>query len=211
MWESVHWLGHASFRIDGAQVIYIDPWKVKEAKPADLILVTHAHFDHFSTEDIARISGPNTVVVCPAACAEALSGDVRVIAPGESLQVGDVLIEAVPSYNTDKAYHPRADANVGYIVEVVGDVAHTRGRRIYHAGDTDLIPEMSEVRCDVALLPVGGTYTMNADQAAQAAARIRPKAVVPMHWGGIVGSDEDVQRFRNNVPEGIEVVILEPE
>jgi len=207
MLEGIHWLGHASFRIDGAQVIYIDPWKLKQPKPADLILVTHAHFDHLSPEDIAKISQPGTVVVCPASCADAVSGDVRVIAPGESLRVGDVLVEAVPSYNVDKPNHPKAAGNVGYIVEVVGDVAQPRGQRIYHAGDTDLIPEMSQVRCDVALLPVGGTYTMNAEEAAQAVARIKPKAVVPMHWGDVVGSKRDVERFKRGVPEGVEVVV----
>jgi len=204
MWENLHWLGHASFRIDGPQVIYIDPWKLREPMPADLILITHGHHDHLSTGDIASISGPNTVVVCPAACAEALQGGVRVIAPGQSLRVGDVLIEAVPSYNTDKPNHPKAAGNVGYIVEV-------EGQRIYHAGDTDLIPEMSQVRCDLALLPVGGTYTMDAGQAAQAAERIRPKAVIPMHWGDIVGSHEDALRFQSLVPEGIEVLLLEPQ
>jgi len=130
MWESIHWLGHASFRIDSTQTIYIDPWKLKGKKPADLILVTHDHGDHLSPDDIAKISQPGTVVVCPASCAQAISGDVRVIAPGESLRVGDVLVEAVPSYNVDKPNHPKAAGNVGYILEVVGDVAKPRGQRI---------------------------------------------------------------------------------
>jgi len=220
MWENVHWLGHASFRIDEAQVIYIDPWKLKQAKPADLILVTHGHGDHLSLADIARISQPDTVVVCPPSCAPALRGasapalqgagadailgHVRVIAPGESLRVGDVLVEAVPSYNTNKPNHPKAAGNLGYIVEVAG-------QRIYHAGDTDLIPEMSQVRCDLALLPTGGTYTMDAKEAAQAVARIKPKAVVPMHWGDIVGSKRDVERFKRGVPDDVEVLVLQEE
>jgi len=212
MWENVHWLGHASFRIDEAQVIYIDPWKLKQAKPADLILVTHGHGDHLSLTDIARISQPDTVVVCPASCApalrdagaDAISGDVRVIAPGESMRVGDVLVEAVPSYNTNKANHPKAAGNLGYILEVAG-------QRIYHAGDADLIPEMSQVRCDLALLPMGGTYTMDAQEAAQAAALIKPKAVVPMHWGDIVGSKGDVERFKRGVPDDVEVLVLPEE
>lgn len=133
-----------------------------------------------------------------------LSGDVRIIAPGESLRVGEVLVEAVPSYNVGKPYHPKDAGNLGYIVEV-------GGRRIYHAGDSDLIPEMSAVRCDVALLPMGGTYTMDAEEAARAVERIGPKAVVPMHWGDIVGSPEDVERFVRLVPEGVEAAVIERE
>lgn len=204
MLEGIHWLGHASVRIDDDVVIYIDPWKITDEKPADLILVTHGHHDHLSLEDIDRLSTPETVIVCPASCAEDLSGDVHTISVGDSLQVGEVSIEAVPSYNTDKPNHPRVAGNVGYIVEV-------GGRRIYHAGDTDLIPEMDDIRCDVALLPAGGTYTMDADEAAQALSHIEAHVAVPIHWGEIVGSEEDAQRFKDQAPEEVEVVILEGE
>lgn len=204
MIEGIHWLGHASFRIDDAVVIYIDPWKLKQAKPADLILVTHAHFDHLSAGDIAKITKPGTVIVCPASCADKLSGDVRIMAPGDKLRVGEVNIEAVPSYNTNKPNHPKQAGNLGYIVEV-------GGRRIYHAGDTDLIPEMANMRCDVALLPIGGKYTMDASEAAQAVERIKPKAVVPMHWGDLVGSAQDVERFKQRVPKGVSVEVLKAE
>jgi L-ascorbate metabolism protein UlaG (beta-lactamase superfamily) len=202
--ENIHWLGHASFRIDNAQVIYIDPWKLKTFKPADLILVTHAHHDHFSPDDIKKIAGPETVIVCPFDCAGQVPGQVRSIAPGQAIQVGDVRVEAVPSYNTNKPNHPKEHGNVGYVVEV-------GGQRIYHAGDTDVIPEMADVRCDVALLPVGGTYTMNAEEAAQSLAQIRPKMAVPMHWGGVVGSQADADRFKRDAPQGVEVVILREE
>lgn len=204
MLENIHWLGHASFRIDNAQVIYIDPWKLKTFKPADLILVTHAHHDHFSPDDIKKIAGPETVIVCPFDCAGQVPGQVRSIAPGQAIQVGDVRVEAVPSYNTNKPNHPKEHGNVGYVVEV-------GGQRIYHAGDTDVIPEMADVRCDVALLPVGGTYTMNAEEAAQSLAQIRPKMAVPMHWGGVVGSQADADRFKRDAPQGVEVVILREE
>lgn len=204
MLEGIHWLGHASFRIDDAVVIYIDPWKLKQAKPADLILVTHAHFDHLSVGDIAKIAKPGTVIVCPASCADKLSGDVRIMAPGDKLRVGEVSIEAVPSYNTNKPNHPKQAGNLGYIVEV-------GGQRIYHAGDTDLIPEMVNLRCDVALLPIGGKYTMDAVEAAQAVERIKPKAVVPMHWGDVVGSARDVERFKQRVPKGVTVEVLKAE
>ncbi|OGO05547.1 MAG: Zn-dependent hydrolase [Chloroflexi bacterium RBG_13_56_8] len=204
MLEGIHWLGHASFRIDGDVIVYIDPWKLKSAVPADLILVTHGHYDHLSVSDIARISKDDTVIVCPTSCVRSIPGDVRTIAPGQSMRVRGVLIEAVPSYNTNKPNHPRSAGNVGYIVEV-GD------RRIYHAGDTDLIPEMSQIRCDVALLPVGGTYTMNAKEAVQAVERIKPQVVVPMHWGDIVGSRGDVERFASLVSEDIQVEVLPQE
>lgn len=203
MLSGIYWLGHASFRIEDAVTIYIDPWKLKKGPAADLILVTHGHHDHCSPQDIAKISKPGTVIVCPASCAGELKGDVRTIAPGQTLQVGQVTIEAVPAYNSGKPYHPKQAGNVGYIVEV-------GGRRIYHAGDTDLISEMDAIRCDVALLPIGGTYTMNAEEAAQAVQRIKPKTVVPMHWGDIVGSKGDVVRFQKLVPKDVEVVVLQP-
>ena len=204
MLTGIHWLGHASFRIDGDPVVYVDPWKLGEAMPADIVLVTHGHHDHLSVDDIARISKPSTIIVSAAPCAKSLQGDVRPMAPGDSLTLGTVTIEAVPSYNTDKPNHPKSAGNVGYIIEI-------DGRRIYHAGDTDLIAEMSGVRCDIALLPMGGTYTMNAEEAAEAAVRIHPGIVVPMHWGEIVGSSEDVARFTELVPEDIEVVVMKVE
>ncbi|MFH1084564.1 MAG: MBL fold metallo-hydrolase [Chloroflexota bacterium] len=205
MLQGVHWLGHASFRIeDGGVVIYIDPWKLQGGKPADLILVTHVHQDHLSPADIAQIAQPSTVYVCPPACAEQLSGDVRVLAAGRAVQIGTVRVEAVPAYNPGKRYHPQKAGYVGYVVEV-------GGRRIYHAGDTDVIPEMDGIRCDVALLPMGGTYTMNADEAAQAVARMRPKVVVPMHWGDIVGQRSDVDRLATLLPPEVQLVVLTPE
>jgi L-ascorbate metabolism protein UlaG (beta-lactamase superfamily) len=204
MLDNIHWLGHASFRIDADRVIYIDPWKLKNPVPADLILVTHAHHDHLSTEDIAAIAGDDTVIVCSPACAQQVTGDVRPVSPGDSLMVGDVRIEAVPSYNTNKPNHPRDAGNVGYIVEVAG-------QRIYHAGDTDLIPEMADIRCDVALLPVGGKYTMDAKEGAEALSRIQTKVAVPMHWGSIIGSERAAETFQRLSPPEVEVVIMEAE
>lgn len=208
--ERLDWLGHASFRLNGPPTIYFDPWKLKgELGQADIILISHEHSDHCSPEDVKRISGPGTVVVASPGAAEKLRGHVRALRPGERTTVGEVEIEAVPAYNVNKfhspgvPFHPKEAEHAGYVVAVEGE-------RLYFAGDTDHIPEMADIACDVALLPVGGTYTMTAEEAAQAAADIGPKVVVPMHWGsGIVGTRADAERFRS-LYDG-EVVILEAE
>ncbi|HHX43109.1 MAG TPA: MBL fold metallo-hydrolase [Chloroflexi bacterium] len=204
MLEGINWLGHASFCIEGEWTIYIDPWKISDGPPADLVLVTHQHHDHLSPADIAKVRTPDTVVVCPQVCAGQLEGSVRLVKVGQTVVIGPVTVEVVPAYNTNKPNHPKEAGHVGYVVTV-------GGRRIYHAGDTDLIPEMDDIHCDVALLPIGGTYTMDADEAAQALERIKPQVAVPMHWGDVVGSKEDVERFRRQAPEGVRVEVLKAE
>jgi L-ascorbate metabolism protein UlaG (beta-lactamase superfamily) len=194
----LHWLGHASFRLDGPPTVYFDPWQLKGKPPqADVVLVSHEHQDHCSPEDIKKVTGPGTVIVASAEAAQRLSGDVRHVSPGDRIQIGELEIEAVPAYNVNKfrapgvPFHPREAGHVGYVVTI-------QGERLYFAGDTDHIPEMSNLQCDVALLPVGGKYTMDAEEAAQAAKSIGPRVVVPMHWGsGVVGTLADVERFRS--------------
>ena len=200
----LHWLGHASFRLDGPPTIYLDPWRLKGRLPqADVILISHDHHDHCSPDDVKRISGPGTVIVANATAAKKLRGDVRALRPGERTTVGEVEIEAVPAYNVVKSYHPRQAGHVGFIVTVGGE-------RLYFAGDTDRIPEMVDITCDVALLPVGGNYTMDAAEAAAAAADIEPRVAVPMHWGaGVAGTRDDAERFRS-LYDG-QVAILEAE
>jgi L-ascorbate metabolism protein UlaG (beta-lactamase superfamily) len=208
--ERLHWLGHASFRLDGPPTIYFDPWNLKGPLPqADIVLISHEHHDHCSPEDVARISGPGTVIVASTGAVPRLRGDVRALRPGERTTVAEVEIEAVPAYNVDKfrspgvPFHPQEAGHVGYVVTV-------EGARLYFAGDTDHVPEMANIRCDMALLPVGGTYTMDAQEAAQAAADIGPQVAVPMHWGaGVVGTRRDAERFRD-LYDG-KVAILEPE
>ena len=202
MIEKISWLGHSSFKIADGKLIYIDPRKLGRAEPADIILVTHSHRDHCSPQDVAKLQKEGTVLVTVADCAGEFRGDVRIVKPGDSLQIDGVTIEAVPAYNIDKPNHPRAAGWVGFIIEMGGS-------RIYHAGDTDLIPEMDEIKADIALLPVGGTYTMTAEEAAQAAERINPQVAIPMHYGEIVGSRADAEKFKRLC--SCEVRILEAE
>jgi L-ascorbate metabolism protein UlaG (beta-lactamase superfamily) len=204
--SKLHWLGHDSFRFDGPPVIYFDPWELEGQLPvADLVLVSHEHHDHCSPDDVQAISGPNTVIVANAGSLAKLPG-ARAVRPGDRLTVAGVEIEAVPAYNVNKyrspgvVFHPREADHVGYIVTV-------DGVRIYHAGDTDHIPEMADFGCDVALLPVSGTYVMTADEAAEAARVIQPQIVVPMHYGAGIGTAGDGQRFAD-LYDG-DVVILE--
>ena len=155
--ENIKWLGHAAFKISGPPLIYIDPWKLRDSEPAELILITHSHYDHFSLEDIAKIRTDDTTIVAPKDCKT--PGNVKYVLPGDTLKLKDVEIEAVAAYNLGKSFHPKSNQWVGYIINI-------KGTRIYHAGDTDFIPEMETLKVDVALLPIGGTYTMDAEEAA---------------------------------------------
>ena len=206
MLDKLHWLGHDTFRIDGPPVVYIDPYQIADGlPPADLILITHDHFDHLSPADVARIHRPATKVVAPKEVEGKLPGPIVVIAVGESKTVAGVTVKAVPAYNTDKSYHPKKDGKVGYVFTVSGVT-------YYHAGDTDVIPEMTGMAPDVALLPVSGTYVMTADEAVKAAREIKPKFAVPMHYGSIVGSDADAKKFAKLLEgSGIQVVIKQKE
>lgn len=185
----VEWLGHASFRINGEKTIYIDPYEIKSTIIADIILITHDHFDHCSIDDIKKVSDQSTKIYAPESCN--IPGMVTV-KPGESHHIGKIVIETVPAYNTGKKFHPQNKGYVGYIVTI-------DGQRIYHAGDTDLIPEMKNIKADIVLLPIGGTYTMDAKEAALAANIINPKYAVPMHYGSIVGSIDDADVFENSM------------
>ncbi|MHC4619040.1 MAG: MBL fold metallo-hydrolase [Planctomycetota bacterium] len=198
---TIQWLGHASFKISGdGDVVYIDPWKLgKGAHDATVVLVSHSHYDHYSAEDIAKAAGPDTEIVG--------SGDViakerkgQAIKPGETVMVGGASITAVASYNPSKQFHPKANNWLGFVVDV-------GSKRIYYAGDTDLTGEMKQLSgIDVALLPVGGTYTMNAEEAAEAVGHIKPKQAIAYHWGDIVGKRSDAERFAENAQ--CEVTVL---
>ncbi len=199
--KGVTWFVQAAVRIEAEKTIYVDPLRLRSVeKDADIILITHSHGDHLSPADIAKIAKEDTVFVCPndPKCLSALKGkNVKVIAAGEKLEVGGVKIAAVSAYNLNKPYHPKSKGWVGYIV-AVGE------RSFYFAGDTDFIPEMKDVQADVAFLPAGGKYTMDPEEAAEAAKVIRAKYFVPYHCGGtIVGRKDDAERFSAACPKAV--------
>lgn len=203
MIDKIHWLGHDSFRIDGEVTVYIDPWNLAPGSPAaDLVLITHDHYDHCSPDDVKRIQKADTEIVTIAAAAKKLRGKVHTVKPGDRLTVRGVQIEAVPAYNLRKQFHPQKAGHVGFVFTL-------GGQRIYHAGDTDAIPEMKGLKPDIALLPVSGTYVMDADEALEAVRLLEPGLVVPMHYGAIVGSEADARRFKERCP--VPVTILRPE
>ncbi len=205
MLEAFTWYKQSAFRWKGeGLVVYIDPWGVTDAAdPADLVLITHAHFDHFSQEDLERVRKEGTRFLAPHDVARELSGDVTPVAPGDSLEAAGIKVQAVPAYNVKEErleFHPKANRWVGYVLEL-------GGRTYYHAGDTDHAPELDEVRSDVAFLPIGGTYTMDPAEAGGLARSISPRLAVPMHFGFVVGSPKDAEAFRREAsPVPVEVL-----
>lgn len=197
MYNEVRVLTHSSIKISGEMVIYVDPFKIRdESHDAGLILVTHDHFDHYSPDDIKMVAASSTVVVVPMSLRgkledEGISEDrIEYVAPGDELEVNDIKIEAVPAYNVGKKFHPQENRWVGYKITM-------GGTSYYVAGDTDINDDVRKVRCDVALLPCGGTYTMTAEQAAELAKIIAPKLAIPTHYGSVAGDAGDGDRFAN--------------
>lgn len=199
---TITWLGHDTTKIKGDKVIYIDPFQLKGGEAADIVLITHEHYDHCSPEDVARIRKKDTVVIGTADVTAKYKGETKTIKAGDSVTVHGITIQTVPAYNTNKKFHPRASGWVGYVVNM-------NGKRVYHAGDTDRIPEMESLKdIDVALVPVSGTYVMTAEEAAEAVNRMKPKVAIPIHYGSIVGTKADAERLKNLVKAPTKVEIL---
>ena len=201
----VRWFGHSSFRVRvGGKTIYFDPFGIPEGSDkADFILTSHEHYDHCSLVDIDRITKEDTVFIAPESAAEKIQGEVMTMSEGDILVFNEIKVEAVPAYNLEKSFHPRG-LGLGFILEA-------EDKRLYHAGDTDHIPELERLwNITMALLPVSGTYTMTAEQAAQAAEMLKPDVAIPMHWGlGVAGSRSDAERFKKLLDEkGIRTEIL---
>jgi len=212
----LNWLGHSGFLIKNSKVLYIDPFNIKDgSEKADIILITHSHYDHCSVADLGKIVKEGTKIVCPADCQSKITRfnvgiKIEIVEPGSEVISGDVKISAIPAYNIDKSFHPKEEGWVGFLIKM-NDVL------IYHAGDTDKISEMQRLtgfkqsgKEFVALLPIGGRFTMTAEEAVEAAKLIKPDLAIPIHYGGVVGTPEDAKEFIELCKEeGINAVILE--
>jgi L-ascorbate metabolism protein UlaG (beta-lactamase superfamily) len=199
--KKISWLGHDGFLYRGDKTLYFDPFQITGGPPADIILVSHEHFDHCSPDDIKKIQTENTVIVTEGDSAKKLSGKVEILKPGDTRTIQGIPIEAVPSYNTNKEFHVKAKGWLGFIVTL-------EGVRVYHPGDADFIPEMNSIKADIAFLPVSGTYVMTAAEAVEAAKALKPKIAIPMHYGAIVGSEGDAKAFAESLKGIVDVRIL---
>jgi len=201
MLMKIQWLGHATFRIETkGKIIYIDPYVLPKNSPlADMILITHDHFDHLDKGKIGEIRKPGTVFVGNKKTAKSF-GEITIIDYWETKDFNGIKVTAVPGYNTNKRFHQKGNVS-GFILE-------SEGKRVYHAGDTDLIPEMNKLEnIDVALLPIGGTYTMDMEEAVEAALIIRPEMVIPMHYNTIQGTEANPEEFRRMLSENSSILI----
>ncbi len=214
----IKWLGHAGFLIKNHKVIYIDPFNIKEnLEKADIILITHSHYDHCSVSDIKKIIKEGTKIVLTADSQSKITRseipiDIHIVEPNQEIDFGEIKISTLPAYNIDKSFHTKEEGWVGYIIKM-NDLV------IYHAGDTDLIPEMQRLtghkqpdKKFIVLLPVGGRFTMSAEEAVEAAKLIKPNLAIPIHYGGIIGTKEDAEEFVKLCnEEGINAQILDKE
>ncbi len=210
----IKWLGHDGFVLEKNTRIVIDPYRISKPIEADMVLLSHDHFDHMSLDDLKKVLSKKTTVVAAKECINKLGNipckEKASLMPGEEKAIGGLKIKAVRAYNIDKInpdtkkpFHPKEDDKIGFLINI-------EGTTIYHTGDSDLVPEMDNLQPDVLLVPVSGTYVMTVKEAVQAVNTIKPKVAIPMHYGAIVGSVEDAQEFKNAVT-GCEVQILQKE
>lgn len=212
----LEWLGHATFKIKFHELlIYTDPYQISKHDKADIILITHGHYDHCSQQDIEKLAKEGTVIIATPDCQSKIARlkqkiTIKLIEPGKEMTIKDIKVKAVEAYNPNKKFHPKSEGWAGYILQLNDTI-------IYHAGDTDLIKEMCHLtgygkkrNYFIALLPVGGNFTMNAEEASEAAAIIKPTIAIPMHYGTIIGSKADAEKFvKLCEAKGISAKILE--
>ena len=208
MLKNINWLGHSTIRILGNKTIYIDPYNIKENyNDADIIFITHNHYDHFSKYDIIKCKNKKTkIVVTEDLYQDAISlnfnsNDILTVLPNNNYRIENIDFSTIPAYNINTKFHPKENNWVGYIITI-------NNQRLYIAGDTDITKESKNVKCDIAFLPIGGTYTMNYKDASTLANIINPKIVIPIHYGSIVGTTQDALNFKANINTNIECKIL---
>ena len=206
MLNNIEVLCHNSIKINKGKVIYFDPFKITQNyNDADIIFITHSHYDHYSEEDINKVIKKDTVIIAPKDLKNQLEQNkitnIILVEPNNKYEVDGIKFETIPAYNTNKKFHPKENNWVGYIVEI-------ENNKYYIAGDTDITEENKKVNCDVAFVPVGGTYTMNFNEAASLINEIRPKVAVPIHYGSIVGTTQDATDFVKLLHPSIKGVIL---
>lgn len=209
MLEGIECLGHSTIRIsNNGEIIYIDPFKINAAtNDADIIFITHNHYDHFSPEDINKVRKENTIIVVTKDLCDEVVGlgfeqsKIIYVKPSQMYSVCDIFFQTVPAYNINKSFHPKENDWVGYVLKI-------NNIKYYIAGDTDITEDNKKVKCDVAFVPVGGTYTMTAEEAAELVNTIKPKVAVPIHYGSIVGTEYDAKLFKKLIEERIDCEIL---
>ena len=208
MLENIEVLYHSSIRINKDKIIYIDPFKIdKNYNDADIVFITHDHYDHYSEEDLDKVINKNTTIIIPEELLTKLlrkginKNAIITVEPNVKYMVQGIKFETIPAYNTNKSFHPKENDWVGYII-TLNDI------RYYIAGDTDITEENRKVKCDVAFVPVGGTYTMDFKEAAQLINEIQPKIAVPIHYGSVIGTEQDASDFIKLLHPNIKGMIL---
>lgn len=208
MKDNIKVICHSCIKISTEKTIYIDPFKIKEKlNDADIIFITHSHYDHFSEEDILKIKNENTIIVITNDLVEKSiqlgfkKENIIEVKPNQNYKIGELKFETIPAYNVNKNFHPKENNWVGYILEL-------NKQRYYIAGDTDITEENKKVKCDVAFVPVGGTYTMTATEAAELVNLIKPKVAILIHYGEIVGTEQDANKFKQELDTDIKCKIL---